>query len=733
MSSEGLPVNNVVEVDTELAPRNVQEAANVASTSQNADSAAVSADAAWKFSRTAATAADIAAMSKEEAAAYAAQSQAASETAYEDSREAIDKAIKESGFSPIDSFEAGATLELISSALRWIGNNSAFYSWRGGYPKVVPPGSTPETTGGFGDDAWVDVSDLTLRSEISSPAGAAVIGRCADIDQLYYQEPQRHGDKIDVMSFSASWSDSLLGTHAPGYFYYDATDTTSPANGGTVVVNKSGKRLKRIIDDVANTRMFGCYGDGVTDDSDSLQATIDAAVMSADYGVKSVVKVIGRVRITKTIYFDASKVSFSGPAEIAVDPTGIYKNNVAIWITQASTEGLASYKNKITPIFQGIYFTSFNADGNFSRTIDLFFAENKSGSSNDNASALHNVNFCQFSGFNKIFINGVGGWGWNWNGCGWNSCNRLLYLTNQDDTYERFSFFGCIWQNAGYAFEIDNPNGKIYWQGGSLDYCSGIGIITRGFVEINSHQEWQKRTLPLAELNTPNAQLLITGGYFAVRVNEQPYVMFNQTTRDQVTIRDSVVVSDGVNPKYAKLSNLPLITDNVTFTNDAAKVMALEMPASSIDADGMSTTTFIVSGTGLTETIQSDNSRLYTSTVGSGGSKGVDVLIPIVGSKQVGFQLVVSSAGVSDVYIKKLITNNSIVTGTSANATTGLIADYSLNGTTTIPGSSSHMLCTSGTLWRVGGSSFYLRIRLNADALKIGESLTIHSVKLVSC
>ncbi|MBC3230769.1 polysaccharide deacetylase family protein [Serratia fonticola] len=50
MSSEGLPVNNVVGTNVDLQPRDTQSASNAASSSQNADSAAASADAAWKFS-----------------------------------------------------------------------------------------------------------------------------------------------------------------------------------------------------------------------------------------------------------------------------------------------------------------------------------------------------------------------------------------------------------------------------------------------------------------------------------------------------------------------------------------------------------------------------------------------------------------------------------------------------------------------------------------------------------
>lgn len=74
MSTEGLPVNNVVGTSVDLGARSVQNAANSASSSQNADSAAASADAAWKFSRIAQGAAgdSATAVSDAEAAAVAA-------------------------------------------------------------------------------------------------------------------------------------------------------------------------------------------------------------------------------------------------------------------------------------------------------------------------------------------------------------------------------------------------------------------------------------------------------------------------------------------------------------------------------------------------------------------------------------------------------------------------------------------------------------------------------------
>ncbi|CAI1757941.1 Uncharacterised protein [Serratia plymuthica] len=48
MSSEGLPVDGVVSVGVDLGPRNTEQAVDVAKSSLSADSAAHSADAAFK-------------------------------------------------------------------------------------------------------------------------------------------------------------------------------------------------------------------------------------------------------------------------------------------------------------------------------------------------------------------------------------------------------------------------------------------------------------------------------------------------------------------------------------------------------------------------------------------------------------------------------------------------------------------------------------------------------------
>lgn len=82
-----------------------------------------------------------------------------------------EEAIRNYGYITMDSFEDGATLTLPNQTLRYEANGE-YYRWDGEFPKNVPAGSTPETSGGVGLGAWVSVGDASLRSQLSDPDGA---------------------------------------------------------------------------------------------------------------------------------------------------------------------------------------------------------------------------------------------------------------------------------------------------------------------------------------------------------------------------------------------------------------------------------------------------------------------------------------------------------------------------------------------------------------------------------
>lgn len=84
------------------------------------------------------------------------------------------QAISQYGYITKDSFEDSSTIGLANECLRWK-SNGEYYRWDGTLPKVVPPGSTPDTTGGIGSGKWVGVGDASLRSDLSKDTGAGLV------------------------------------------------------------------------------------------------------------------------------------------------------------------------------------------------------------------------------------------------------------------------------------------------------------------------------------------------------------------------------------------------------------------------------------------------------------------------------------------------------------------------------------------------------------------------------
>lgn len=79
--------------------------------------------------------------------------------------------LRDAGFSPASfNFTTGGTLgaDDADKAVLWPiedGGDGNYYVWRGSLPKVIPAASTPLTTGGISDSAWVAFGDITFRAE----------------------------------------------------------------------------------------------------------------------------------------------------------------------------------------------------------------------------------------------------------------------------------------------------------------------------------------------------------------------------------------------------------------------------------------------------------------------------------------------------------------------------------------------------------------------------------------
>lgn len=84
----------------------------------------------------------------------------------------FDTNILNMGFTRIGTFSAGATITNPRQTLLWDvadGGDGQEYGWSGSFPlagKVVPPGSTPLTTGGIAVGAWMSRFDPELRTQV---------------------------------------------------------------------------------------------------------------------------------------------------------------------------------------------------------------------------------------------------------------------------------------------------------------------------------------------------------------------------------------------------------------------------------------------------------------------------------------------------------------------------------------------------------------------------------------
>ena len=65
------------------------------------------------------------------------------------------------------SFEEGGTINATNEVLWWK-TGASIFAWGTNEAKTVPANSTPATFGGIGVGAWVDRTDVTLRSELSA-------------------------------------------------------------------------------------------------------------------------------------------------------------------------------------------------------------------------------------------------------------------------------------------------------------------------------------------------------------------------------------------------------------------------------------------------------------------------------------------------------------------------------------------------------------------------------------
>lgn len=109
--------------------------------------------------------------------------------------------LRDAGFRPASfTFATGGTLNVGDAdlAVLWPApsGDGNYYAWHGALPKVIPASSSPATTGGVAQGAWLPLGDITLRGELASANGFALIGapQGGQLDDvIQYVTPEQYG------------------------------------------------------------------------------------------------------------------------------------------------------------------------------------------------------------------------------------------------------------------------------------------------------------------------------------------------------------------------------------------------------------------------------------------------------------------------------------------------------------------------------------------------------------
>lgn len=175
--------------------------------------------------------------------------------------------LKALGIERIGDFTAGCTVTKRNQGVLEVGGS--VYVWLGVIPgggKIVPPGSTPASTGGIGPTGWLDVGDASLRSDLIAPDGVGLVGGAAkesDVDALTSRvsvlEQTQDDEAITAANIAKQLADgqspqiSAFGDSVMNGLQPPALTTQSPSNppaelalalnklyGGTYTVNNRG-------------------------------------------------------------------------------------------------------------------------------------------------------------------------------------------------------------------------------------------------------------------------------------------------------------------------------------------------------------------------------------------------------------------------------------------------------------------------------------------------------------
>lgn len=381
-------------------------------------------------------------------------------------RRVAQDAISAFGYITVDSFEDGATLTLPNQVLRYKATGE-YYRWGGSFPKVVPAGSTPASTGGISSTAWLSVGDAALRTQLGNPdtMGSVVAMRI----QSAWGKQRTLTDKLsDVINARDIVGVDVTGA-ADSTAAMQAAFNSMSVTGGCIHVRAQDKlKLSSSLTIPQNCSLIGELGDPEQAKPSLNQSYYDfgncirlssTATITLDRGASIDGFIIINDGLSLPVTNNATattvKAQFSGTALKAVEPGNKFSNLLVLGFEYAF------YGAAVSPVSGRTVFENFHFDctngihKEYSVDIDRFWGVHGWPYLTAHVTGVTDANLAR--------------------------SGTAIYLKNVADWSQLFGCF-CYGYNNGFIFE-DVWNCQII--GGGADACGSVGIANIGTSRFN--------------------------------------------------------------------------------------------------------------------------------------------------------------------------------------------------------------------------------------------------------
>ena len=228
----------------------------------------------------------------------------------------FDTFIQSAGYTTPVAYASGIVLSVYNQLIEYSGE---FYKLKAGQAPYT-------TTGTWGTDSakLVSVGDATLRQELTANANdfnlLPEVGNYAAL-RAYTG---------DVTAYYVRGVANIFDGGA-GVFRVNTSDTTTADNGGTVLVDATGRRWKREFSGSINVKWFGAAGNGIADDSQEIQAALNFAATLASYFFQASGNLVNSNDPAVEVEFPPGKYLVSSQLYSNATRIRIFGHNVLIW------------------------------------------------------------------------------------------------------------------------------------------------------------------------------------------------------------------------------------------------------------------------------------------------------------------------------------------------------------------------------------------------------------------